>query len=358
MARPPAASTLLLGLLVPALAALAADEAPVYRDRQNLLLVAGADGRESPARTPADWARRREHLLANMQKVMGPLPGPEKRVPLDVRVEREERVEGIIRRKLTYASAPGERVPAYLLLPAERAGRLPAILALHQTVNTGKDEPVGLNGSPNLHYARELAERGHVVLAPDYPTLGEHQVDVYAQGWASGSMKAIWDNIRGLDLLESLPEVDGTRIGCLGHSLGGHNTLFTSDFDTRIRALVSNCGFTAFGKYYGGNLTGWMGPRYMPRIRERYPTPERMPFDFHEVVAALAPRAFLAIAPVRDANFDVGGVREVMAAAAPVYRLHGRPEALDARYPDCAHDWPREEREAAYRWLDRWLRPK
>jgi dienelactone hydrolase len=353
---PPYAHWCLLVLPVITAAVLAAaPHAPLYRNRQNLLLLRDAEGREKPVSTRQDWARRRDHILANMQKVMGPLPGPEKRVPLDVQVEREDRTEKFIRRKLSYASAPGERVPAYLLIPTDRKGKVPAILALHQTTRVGKDEPVGLGGASTLHYARELAERGYVVLAPDYPRFGDHQTDHYARGWTSGSMKAIWDNMRGLDLLQSLPEVDGERIGCLGHSLGGHNTLFTSAFDTRIKALVSNCGFTAFGKYYGGNLTGWTGPAYMPRIRTDYFAPEKMPFDFHEVVAAIAPRAFLAIAPLRDSNFEVSGVREVMDAAAPVYRLFGKPEALAARYPDCAHDWPQEEREAAYAWLDRWL---
>src|SRR5438477_9043142 len=107
-------------------------------------------------------------------------------------------------------------------------------------------------------------------------------------------MKAIWDNMRGIDLLESVDEVDRARIGCIGHSLGGHNAMFTAVFDTRIKAIVSNCGFTSFSKYFGGNLKGWSSPRYMPRIATVYEAnPAKMPFDFMEVVAAVAPRAFL-----------------------------------------------------------------
>jgi hypothetical protein len=94
----------------------------------------------------------------------------------------------------------------------------------------------------------------------------------------------------------------------------------------------------------------------MPRIKTTYPTPEQMPWDFHEVVAALAPRPFLAVAPLHDDNFEVSGVREVMEAAAPVYRLFGAEDRLAARYPDCAHDWPPAERDAAYAWLDRSLK--
>lgn len=316
-------------------------------------------GRNDPTRrivNAKEWSSRRGQILEAMQKVMGPLPGPEKRVPLDVRIEREEGTDRYIRRKLNYQSAPGERVPAWLLIPRGVRGKSPAMLALHQTTNLGKDEAVGLAGLANLHIGKELAERGYVVLVPDYPTMGEHQIDVYARGWQSASMKAVWDNMRGIDLLQSLPEVDGKRIGVIGHSLGGHNGLFTAAFDTRIQSAITNCGFTSFDRYYGGNLAGWAGPRYMPRIKTEFPTPERMPFDFHDVLASIAPRAVYVSAPLRDANFDVTGVRDVVASVQPVYNLHRAENRLAAVYPDCEHDWPKEERQAAYAWLDRQMR--
>ena len=42
--------------------------------------------------------------------------------------------------------------------------------------------------------------------------------------------------------------------------------MFTAAFDPRIKAIVSNCGFNTFPKYYGGNLKGWTHKGYMPRI--------------------------------------------------------------------------------------------
>jgi len=324
---------------------------------RDLLTERWAGGQEKRMMRASEWNARRRQILAAMQRVMGPLPGAEKRVPLDIRIEREEPTDYGVRRKLSYQSAPGERVPAWLLIPKAIRSKGPAMLVLHQTTNHGKDEPVGLAGLPNLQIGRELAERGYVVLAPDYPTLGEHTIDVYARDWQSASMKAVWDNMRGIDLLQSLPEVDDKKIGVIGHSLGGHNGLFTAVFDPRIRCVVTNCGFTSFARYHGGNLAGWAGERYMPRIKTEFPTPERMPFDFHDVLGAIAPRALYISAPLHDSNFDVTGVREVVASVAPVYALLHAADRLTAVYPDCEHDWPWAERVIVYAWVDHQLKP-
>jgi hypothetical protein len=73
------------------------------------------------------------------------------------------------------------------------------------------------------------------------------------------------------------------------------------------------------------------------------------------VVAAFAPRAFLASSPLHDANFEVSGVKDCIAAQ-PVYDLLGSREKLQVNYPDCKHDFPPEVRKVAYEFLDRWLK--
>jgi dienelactone hydrolase len=285
-----------------------------YPDHSKLLEYRDGKG-VHPVKTPEDWAKRRADILLGMQEVMGPLPTD--RPPLDTKIDETLEQEGYVRYRLSYQADKGDRVPAYLLVPSVLQGKAPAILCLHQTTAIGKGEPVGLGPRTTLHYAKELAERGYICLAPDYPSFGDYAYDFNADRYTSGSMKAIWNNIRGVDLLTEWPEVDPAKFGCIGHSLGGHNTIFTSVFDTRIQAAVSCCGFTAFGKYYGGDLKGWSSDRYMPKIPS-YGGWQKMPFDFHELIAALAPRAFMAVAPLHDANFDNGGVREVMAAAREV----------------------------------------
>ncbi len=334
-----------------------ADTPPFYADKAKLLVYRDADGKEHPVKTADDWAKRRQHILANMQLVMGPLPDNSRKTALDVQEIEEVKAEKHVRKKLTFAVEKGDRLYAYLLLPKERPGKLPAVLCLHPTSrDLGKGVPAGLGGKDDRHYAVHLAERGYVTLAPDYVNSGDYKFDPYKNGYASATMKGIWNHMRCVDLLQSLPEVDPERIGVIGHSLGGHNSMFVAAFDPRIKCIVSNCGFCSFPTYYKGNLKGWSHDGYMPRIQSVYDLkPEKMPFDFPEVVAALAPRAFLASAPVNDSNFDMQGVKDCVTAAQPVYELLGARDKLAANYPDCGHDFPTEVRKVAYEWLDRWL---
>jgi dienelactone hydrolase len=290
---------------------------------------------------------------------MGPLPESGRRVPLDVQVLGEEDAGTYVRRKITYAAEPGDRVPAYLLIPKQIDGRAPAMLCLHPTSPLGKAQICGLEGWPSRFYAHELAERGYVCLAPDYPSFGDYEYDFHAAGehYASGSMKGIWNHIRGVDLLETMPEVHPDRIGCIGHSLGGHNALFVAAFDQRLRTVVTSCGFTAFAHYYEGNLTGWTSDRYMPQIRDVFGSdPRQVPFDFHELLAAMAPRPVFVNAPLQDSNFEVEGVREVIVRAGEVYKLSSAADNLHVAYPDAQHDFPDEIRQAVYQWLDRHLK--
>jgi acetyl esterase/lipase len=340
------------------------DEAgPARLPRENLLIRRAEDGSPAPVRSVEDWQARRAEIVRGVESVMGRLPGDSKRSPLDVTTLEEADCGSYVRRKISYQSEPGSRVPAYLLIPKTALqnpdARIPAILCLHGTDNvTGAGTVVGIGGKPNRQYASELAERGYVTLAPNYPLLAEYQPDLAKLGWESGSLKAVWDNMRGVDLLASLPFVRPDAIGAIGHSLGGHNAVYTAVFDDRIKAVVSSCGLDSFLDYKQGDEAnwrpekGWCQTRYMPRLADYRGRLAEIPFDFHELVAALAPRRTLIVAPLGDSNFDWRSVDRIAAAARPVFALYGEPDHLNVEHPDCPHDFPEPMRQAAYRLFD------
>lgn len=334
-----------------------------YPNHRELLYYVDEYGQSHPVRTRHDWAHRRAHILRGMQAVMGPLPDlADDRPPEIELIGEEEQIDGVRMQRIVYDGLHC-RVPALLLIPPAGLrpevtvrGRRPAMLALHPTGAPGKELVLG-TARANRGYGLELALRGYVVLAPDYPSFGDLAGHDFAtDAYESGTMLAIVNHMRGVDLLVSRHDVDPQRIGVIGHSLGGHNAMFLGAFDERLKVIVSSCGWCPFHDYYGGRLAGWAQDRYMPAIRQRFELdPDRMPFDFYEVAAALAPRAFFSNSPLHDDNFSVEGVRKAEAEARKVYELLGAPQALRIEYPDCGHDFPPELRQAAYAFIDRAL---
>lgn len=331
--------------------------APFYADKADLLYCMDASGQRTAIETSEQWACRRAHIVENMQQVMGPLPEGDRSKPPAYELLETDEFPAYTRKTIRYEADPGGPVTAFLFLPKNTVGPGPAMLCLHPTSPLGKRIVAGEGQKPNRNYASELAERGYVALAPDYPGFGddvEARKRLYEQGYISCTMKGIWNHLRGVDLLQSLPEVDPERIGCVGHSLGGHNTLFAGVFDPRLKVLVTSCGFTTFPKYMNGDLTGWTHDGYMPRIAEVYgKDPAKMPFDFTEVLGALAPRTVFINAPLHDDNFEVSGVDDAVKAAKKVYALYGAEAALEVVHPDAEHDFPEAARDPAYALLDK-----
>lgn len=328
--------------------------------RGELLEFRQSDGSLSRAISADEWDRRGREALAGFVAVTGPLPTAAKRCDLDVQVVEETDCGSYTRRLISYAAEPGSRVPAYLCIPnqALQSRPAPAVLCLHPTENQiGHQVVVGLGGKPNRQYAAELAERGFVTLSPSYPQLANYQPDLNAMGYQSGTMKAIWDNIRGIDYLESLVFVDSKPgFAVIGHSLGGHNAVFTAVHDPRLKVVVSSCGLDSFLDYKNGNLTGWSQQRYMPQLAEFLGHPEQVPFDFDELLALLAPRHVFISAPLHDSNFSHASVARIGKAARAVFKLHQAKQYLEIVHPDSDHDFPESSRFRAYEVIEEALR--
>ncbi len=314
--------------------------------------------------TPASIAKLREQTLAGMVRVMGPLPDTVRgigRAPAVTFVEKSTLSKNGYRRiTLLYDADGSAGIAADLYLPDDlKSGeKRAAVVALHPTGPLGKRIVAGEGPTANRNYADELAQRGYIVLAPDYPSFGDMtDYDFSKDAYDSGTMKGIVNHMAGVSLLTARADVDPERIGTIGHSLGGHNALFLAAFDRRVCATVTSCGWTPFADYYGGNLKGWTSDRYMPRIRDDFALdPSRVPFDFPGIFATIAPRAVMSVSPEKDHNFEIKGVKRVAPEVIATWTALGNADGVRFVHPDCAHDFPPEARRIAYTFLDAHLR--
>jgi len=286
---------------------------------------------------------------------------PPARAALQPKLLERVALSGFIREKVSYLVEPGQRVSAYLLVPA-REGPHPAVLCIHQhhrEFHLGKSEPAGLSGNPEQFYALELAKRGYVTLAPDALCFEERQHAILrgqdyerfeaTKRLTEGSClqaKMLWDLQRALDYLATRREVDGRRIGCLGHSFGGQETLFLSALDRRIAVGAGSCGFSSYQAIFAAHLLHNFAA-YVPGLL-RYG-------DFGQVLGLVAPRPFLVLAGSGDPLFPLDGVRATLRGA---QRAYGKArDRLRLEIYPAGHGFPAPMREAAYAWFDRWLTP-
>ena len=338
----------------------------------DLSVYQGDDGTLQAVKSAGDWAKRRLQILKGMQDATGPLPSRDSLPVFDPRITEDIRKEGVRRLTMTIAMEGTDRLPLDLYLPSTLGDsidvssllsgkadqKLAAVVALHPTGAAGKRIVAGEGGKAGRQYGLEMAQRGYVVIAPDYPSFGQYEkYDFAADSFVSGTMKGIVNHMRCVDLLSALPFVDAERIGVIGHSLGGHNAIFLAVFDERVKVIVSSCGWCPFHDYYGGKIAGWTSDRYMPLLRDKYElNPDKVPFDFYELIAALAPRTFVSVSPVGDANFDINGVRKAIPVAGSIYSLFKAREELILLTPDCEHDFPADMRLQSYVVMDRVLK--
>lgn len=227
----------------------------------------------------------------------GPWPEP---CPPEVRIVETVRADGYRREKLTYAVEPGERVPAYLLVPdgASRERPAPGICLWHQhngAYDVGKIEPAGLGGSAMHHTGVALAREGYVVLCPDAAGFGERQTGKlrgaqlerflflrYVVGGKCLAWKNILDMRRAVDLLAARPEVDAERLGCYGHSMGSTHTWLVGPWEPRLKALVGNCCLPTYAAIHRTEILHCF-PNFIPGLFAYGDTPD--------IAALIAPRA-------------------------------------------------------------------
>lgn len=279
-------------------------------------------------------------------------------------VLEEFKISELLAQKILIKTVDSDNLPAYLVHPKIKSKPTPGILALHQTTvdsSIGAKEVIGLCGNKNYAYGLELANIGYTVIAPDYPFFGDYKItveDIYERyGYESVTMKGILNHLACINILSSLKTVNPRQIGCIGHSLGGTNTLFISFFDRRIKASVVSAGFTTFSAYAEnsphGNLEKWSQKnKYMPNTKKKFNNnPNLMPFDFPELLQGLSPRPLFLSTPKKDEIFSFSGALKCVKAAQKKYIKDVQENRIVHKAPNSTHDFPTDTRIESYHFL-------
>jgi len=347
--------------------------------------------------TIEEWRRRGR---AEVERTLDFHPKP---VPIDLKVHSSQRMQGYELRTVSFAGCEHYRIPGLLLIPDRGKAPFPAVLALHDHgayFFFGKEKLVEVESEHasltafkkqyygSRSYASELARRGFVVLVTDAFFWGERRIRyeppppalqkmltglkpeqaeyVAAQNQFLGSkvfglntklafMGANWlgivihDDRRSLDVLCSLDEVNKSRIGAMGLSVGGYRTTYISGLDPRIRAAVVVGWMTALGTMLDlpeNSSRGLMDAFGLHRN-----------LDHPDVASLGAPDCALLVQQCgRDGLFTVAGMRSASDKLRRTYEDLKKPDRFRSQFYDVPHSFTQPMQADAFDWLDHWLK--
>lgn len=312
-----------------------------------------------PPVSRADWESRARQIREQILISAGLWPMPD-RPPL--RVHRFDRTdhEGFTVEKVLLETWPGFYLGGNLYLPRDRGnGPFPAVLNPHGHWPLGRATPSPDGGFPArcIHFARrgmvafayDMVGYGDTFFAPDGParfdaaTFNQRhrafpETDT-ARLWSVNLLGLqLWNSLRALDFLCSLPEVDTNRIGVTGASGGATQTFLLAAVDDRPAVVAPVC-------MVSHSMQGGCVCENAPGLRIRFSN-----LDF---AAAAAPRPQILVAATGDwtrTTLEIEGP-----AIETVYRLLGVPDHLRYVRFDAGHNYNRASREAVYAWFERWL---
>lgn len=300
---------------------------------------------------------------------------------------------------ITFQTSPDLRVPAYVLVPKKRPRPAPGIVALHSHDGVylwGKEKLVEFDeehpwltafkqrayGGKSI--AAELARRGYVVIATDMfywgerrmildddppayrerpLTMTEEDIKAFNQRASDGESLIgrslftagitwpgviLWDDLRTLDYLASRPEVDRTRLGCVGLSVGGYRSYLLAALDPRIKAAVDVGWMTSMASQIKQHVIHTIGLSFHINGLYRY-------LDFPDLSALIAPRALMVINGSQDTLFSLEGVKAAFDKIARCYKKAAAPDRQRCRLFDAPHEFNLEMQNEAWDWLKKFV---
>ncbi|MDO8544326.1 MAG: alpha/beta hydrolase family protein [Opitutaceae bacterium] len=328
-------------------------------------------------------------------------------VPLAADLVRREEREDFTVEVIRIHATPAYQIPARVLVPKRRTGRLPAVLALHchsgryvwghEKVLSSPGESAAVTefrqGTYGRPWAESLVRRGYIVIAIDAFYFGERRLRVEeldrtrvfsevrdafniarsatpgSPEWIAATNRVcsfyehhtaktitatgatwpgihVWDEMRTVDYLLSRADVDGARIGCIGLSGGGFRTAMAIASDPRIKAAVVAGWMTAFAHQLRNHIRHtWMV--FVPGLYSA--------LDLPDAAALHAPGALLVQQCLQDRLYPLSGMQAAVDKLTRIYAKAGIPERFRGAFHDVPHSFRPEMQEEAFDWMDRWL---
>ncbi len=332
-----------VGLGVPGLAAGLTNGISLKTNETLPPLLVDQEG--NPIVSVPGWEKQRDLIKKRWLKYLGALD-PNPRTPV-LKVLKEDKPEGMVRQYVEYEGEPGIMVRGYLLKPGRIHEPLPGIVAMHSTSDSQMLGIAGVEEGRIVAFGYKLAKQGFVVFCPQCYLWhnkgewdGEQQTTLFTDQHpeSKGMAKMLFDAQRAVDVLVSLAEVDTSRIGCMGHSLGAKEALYLGAFDDRVKVIVSNEGGI------GIKMSNWDAVWYLSKDIDAFG------HKHHEVLSLAAPKPFLLIG---GDSADGEQSKPYIAAVKPVYGLYNKEENIELKNHGTGHsaipitetwtyDWMRE----------------
>ncbi len=288
------------------------------------------------------WEARAQELRTHILAVNGLLPMPPQ-PPLRAQVFDTTEYEDYAVSKVYFESHPGFLVTGNLFVPRGKRGPFPAVLNPHGHWPAGRfaDEESGTVLGRGISFARQ----GYVAFCHDMIGYNdqyqvEHRKESDRQKlWGLGQMALqLFNSIRAIDFLQSLPEVDPDRIGCTGESGGGTQTFMLMSIDSRIKVAAPVVMVSAIMQ--GGCVC------------ENHPT-LRLFTSNPEIAALMAPRPLLLVSCTGD--WTKNTLEEEYPYVKSIYRLYGAADRVGAVRINADHNYNLQSRNAVYPFFAKWL---
>jgi len=335
-----------------------------YPERETEELLLSPEGRN--IESPRAWQVKKQEIHQRLAWVLGDEPaggknpGPrqvsqrQKEDYLGNVISRPEASEKMGRAVIGPYASFGDYLYGNLYYPPERQGKLPVVLFLHEYAY-----PTGFARRIEPFF-QMLVDRGFAVFAFDMIGFGtriQEGTSFYERypHWSKmGRMVA--DASAAVEVLQGLDFIDSSRIYAAGYSLGATMGLISASLDKRIAGVASVCGFSPMRT--AGPQEGIEGIRVyshlhglIPRLGFFVENERRVPVDFEEILACIAPRPLLVVAPVLDRDAVPAHVKDAVSRVAKLYRLLGAESNLTFSAPRDYSRFTEQRQQEVADWL-------